>query len=142
MVEKICIECGEFKEHYGKGLCPKCYGRMNMRKFRKLNPEKDHERKRNWYLKNKEKVCFFRKRSRYLKMYNLSLGQLEDMKKEQNNKCLICNGEYELKVDHDHKTGKTRGLLCDLCNRGLGYFKDNYMLLKNASKYLKERQVD
>lgn len=46
---------------------------------------------------------------------------------------------YRLKnfeVDHCHLTGKIRGLLCDRCNRGLGYFKDNSKALLNASKYI------
>ncbi len=41
-------------------------------------------------------------------------------------------------VDHDHKTGKTRGLLCSNCNRGLGLLKDSIQIVKNALKYLKD----
>jgi len=40
-------------------------------------------------------------------------------------------------VDHDHNTGKIRGLLCNTCNRALGLLKDNKQLLINALKYLK-----
>ena len=42
-------------------------------------------------------------------------------------------------IDHCHTTGKVRGVLCDLCNKGLGQFKDNIDNLENAIKYLKER---
>lgn len=39
-------------------------------------------------------------------------------------------------IDHDHKTGKLRGLLCDRCNRGLGYLSDSVVLLLRAICYL------
>jgi hypothetical protein len=44
----------------------------------------------------------------------------------------------ELAIDHCHKTGKIRGLLCKNCNQGLGQFKDNIDLLLSAAKYLYE----
>jgi hypothetical protein len=63
------------------------------------------------------------------KGYVLRRGQWSEMAKGQDNKCAVCfrsetrtssNGEVRnLSVDHDHSTGKIRGLLCDICNRGL-----------------------
>lgn len=52
--------------------------------------------------------------------------------------CQICNEQdrRELCVDHDHVTGKVRGLLCDNCNKALGLFKDNSQFLTNAIRYL------
>lgn len=52
------------------------------------------------------------------------------------NQCVICGNEEKLVVDHDHQTGKIRGMLCSHCNRGLGHFKDDPMLLEFASQYL------
>ena len=60
---------------------------------------------------------------------------------EQDGKCLICGKhqselEKGLAVDHDHITGKVRGLLCFHCNIGLGMFRDDITLLTNAINYL------
>ena len=50
--------------------------------------------------------------------------------------CVICGVEDVLVVDHDHVTGKVRGMLCNHCNRGLGHFRDDPMLLEFAAQYL------
>lgn len=71
------------------------------------------------------------------------------MLREQNNKCVICGQEIFLfgsspkltaHVDHDHKTGKVRGLLCPECNIGLGKFRDNPDYLLKAASYLKKNK--
>jgi hypothetical protein len=51
--------------------------------------------------------------------------------------CVICgDAEAKLVVDHDHKTGAIRGILCNHCNRGLGHFRDDPVLLEFARVYL------
>lgn len=57
--------------------------------------------------------------------------------------CEICSTKCEvLSIDHDHKSGKIRGLLCNKCNLGLGHFKDDFMLLQKAINYLKNNQFN
>ena len=50
--------------------------------------------------------------------------------------CVICGSAESLVVDHDHHTGEIRGMLCNHCNRGLGHFRDDPMLLEFAAQYL------
>ena len=78
--------------------------------------------------------------------YGLKLGEFDNMLKMQDNACGICGkkesiGRYgqvnRLCVDHDHKTGVVRGLLCHTCNRGLGLFMDDNRLLTRALMWLK-----
>jgi len=78
----------------------------------------------------------------YLKhKYGITLNQYNDMLEKQGGGCKICgqkpNGRM-FPVDHDHKTGKVRHILCPECNHGIGNFKDNVSLLLRAIEYLQE----
>lgn len=60
----------------------------------------------------------------------------------QNYQCAICHRplpelEHGLAVDHDHATGKVRGLLCLNCNTGLGQFADDVVRMQRAMEYVK-----
>lgn len=77
--------------------------------------------------------------------FGISLDEYIKMAIAQHNKCAICGDEEKevrngtpknLAVDHDHATGKVRGLLCTACNQGIGKFKDDPQILKNAISYL------
>jgi hypothetical protein len=56
--------------------------------------------------------------------------------KRTTHECVICGSNEKLVVDHDHKTGQIRGMLCNHCNRGLGHFRDDPLLLEFAAVYL------
>jgi Recombination endonuclease VII len=69
--------------------------------------------------------------------FGLSREQFEEMMARQHGRCAICGDPLPSpRVDHDHKTGRVRGLLCDGCNRGLGDFRDMPALLELARRYL------
>lgn len=77
-----------------------------------------------------------------LKLKGITEEEYYQMKEAQGGKCAICPSETPWArsntwhVDHCHETGKVRGLLCANCNRGLGYFRDNTDLLREAIAYL------
>ena len=77
--------------------------------------------------------------------YGVTLQWYQDTLSLQHNTCSLCNTAFtfhgELNadspvVDHNHTTGKVRGILCNECNRGLGYFHDNPTTLRKAAVYL------
>ncbi len=72
-------------------------------------------------------------------LYGITKDQYEDLLVKQNGVCAICLSldlKKTLCVDHDHQTGRIRGLLCSKCNKGLGLFGDTRDLLLKAVKYL------
>ena len=80
-------------------------------------------------------------RNTYLqKLYKISHKEVERVEQIIKGVCTICgcsDKTRRLCVDHDHKTNKFRGLLCARCNRGIGMFRDNPILLEKASTYLR-----
>lgn len=83
-----------------------------------------------------------RKEYYYYKNYNLTYEDVKLFKQQRNYQCEICYifekdlTTRKLHIDHDHNTGKVRGLLCDNCNKSLGLLKDSTEILQNAIKYL------
>ncbi len=73
--------------------------------------------------------------------YGITPEQYNTMLKMQHGVCAICHerpSKFALAVDHDHKTGKLRKLLCSRCNTGLGMFRDDPRLIAQALIYLAE----
>lgn len=72
------------------------------------------------------------------KKYGLASGDYDKMLVEQQYRCAICQRKFidTPHVDHDHVKNKVRGLLCEGCNRGLGFFFDDAELLVSAAKYI------
>jgi len=103
-----------------------------------------HSAKRNRYICNQcsceasKKRCKDKQREYdYQRNYGISIKDYEVLLGEQRGLCLICSSsDIKLFVDHDHNTGKVRGLLCSTCNTGLGMFKDSVEILNKAKEYL------
>ena len=74
-----------------------------------------------------------------MRKYGISSATYNELLRKQNGVCAICHchQRYQsLAVDHCHKTGKVRGLLCVNCNRGLGKFFDSPLRMRNAAEYI------
>lgn len=153
-----CRKCkNKYKEEYLKRPenAEKNRDRMNRKNRNKKNKmlndadyaQKVTERNLSWRAKNKEKLDISSKKYQYqkksnLKKYGLTLERYNDICKEQDNKCIICTNPTEiLVVDHCHKSGNIRGLICFYCNTGLGYFKDEIETLKRAILYLQKEPM-
>ena len=76
-------------------------------------------------------------RSNNLKQsHGITLIEYETLYESQDGKYKICGLKKKLSVDHDHETGRIRGLLCVNCNTMLGQCFDNTEILKSGIKYL------
>ncbi len=130
-----CFKCNkEFEGTYS--WCPECK-RLYMREYQKSNKDKISDQMRKWRKINPEST----KNSKLKFSYNITLDQYNSILIAQNNCCAICKRhkdefKRDLAVDHCHKTGKIRGLLCTGCNRGIAYLKDNIETCLSAIKYL------
>lgn len=96
-------------------------------------------------LRTVEEVKLLYKNQRFTKKYSITLDDYKQILEKQNGVCGVCKQSEPsgrmLAVDHDHETGKVRGLLCTRCNILLGYCKDDINILKNAIKYLQKYDV-
>jgi len=123
--------------------------RKRAKEYRAENVEKFKEWNRKWRLNKKMKYPTLDKdhdlkyktqaSERELKRkYGLTKKDVQKMQASQENHCLICQECFTKTpcVDHDHKTGKIRGLLCGRCNRVLGNIEENVILLRNMILYL------
>lgn len=109
-------------------------------KWNKANPGVASKRMTRWKKDNPDKVKLHTRRARF-KRYGLTIEAFEGMLSAQGYRCKVCNKdrlptEREWQVDHCHKSGTVRGILCYNCNVGLGHFHDDKELLQAAINYL------
>jgi hypothetical protein len=114
------------------------------KQWREKYPEKAKLSKKKWRQNNPIKVSLLKQKHKLLK-YGITIENYNEMLINQNNVCIIClrpetmtrgNKLQSFSVDHCHKTGKVRGLLCSKCNTAIGLFDDNPILVRSAMMYL------
>lgn len=126
--------------------CPKC-GETDRTKFyvnkkgQKTNSVCRECHKKQCRVRWHSRTPIEKQASRVKLLYGLEPEQYKEMHKAQQGKCAICNEEPNTKrglhVDHNHETGKVRGLLCHGCNVALGSFKEDVTRLNKAIEYLR-----
>lgn len=131
-----CISCKEERNKYAKIY------------YKKWSSE-IQEGGSIYYHKNRETFKLRNKNNNLKRKYGITLVEYDKMYKEQDGKCGICSliftentkkgwgGKNEPCVDHDHKTGKVRGILCRGCNLSLSMIEDENFILK-SNQYLKQ----
>lgn len=119
------------------GRCSKCRSEYN-RKWRADNADRVRQKDRERHGRDRSKRLDANKRRKY----GLAQGQLDALR-VSSVVCAICGGSGSdkgrnrgLHIDHDHTTGKVRGMLCGECNIGIGKFRDDAGLLAKAIWYL------
>lgn len=112
--------------------------KANKKKYYQLNKEKILQQNREKYAKDPN----YFKDIDLKKTYGINLDQYNNLLSRQGESCAICKrpkNEFTkaLAVDHCHKTGKIRGLLCANCNRAVGNLKDSAVNAESAASYLR-----
>ena len=143
---KFCSQCSDFKSSldFGKNktnkdgrarLCKICTN-TNKRAWSQKNRPSLSAKNLAWKKKNLSKARNTNLNTKYRSRYGISLNEFKEMCLRQHNLCAICYSFSKLCVDHNHLTGKIRGLLCGPCNRAIGCLKDSSKFAANAALYL------
>lgn len=144
MTTRLCRECGAAADYAKHLFCRSCYSLYQQAQrlkhlVKRRNEDKERPRRRPNPARDRD-MALQRK-------FGITQEQYEAMLEAQGGVCKICLQEERkarhgvimaLAVDHDHETGKIRGLLCNNCNLGIGKFSDNVVYLFSAIDYLKE----
>ncbi|KKN19342.1 hypothetical protein LCGC14_0946770 [marine sediment metagenome] len=162
ILNKVCSTCeqelslGEFQKDLSRkdGLnkqCRKCSA-IRAAKYRQSTSGSQVQRK--YYRKNRDKILTYTKayqkarplatRNRaLLRRYSLTIEQHQQIYSSQNCCCALCGNPTpydKIHTDHEHETGKVRGLLCCRCNMGLGFWEDSIEGLQRAIEYLRKNE--
>lgn len=148
-LQSYCKSCGNKRAREWRSLNKekvKEYHRSHRRKeaykeWRELNIDRLRAKEREYRNKNKERLLEKGYFNRIKRKYGVTKEQYLKMMEDQKGVCAICKGlnlttRKRLVVDHCHKTGKVRGLLCDPCNKGIGLLRDSDGIAHQAQIYL------
>lgn len=141
MYGKICTDCKEVLSGKHPTICKPCMARRS-REWRTANPERARAAVTKYQKANKERLVANRRRPHVKNTYGITVDQFDEILSKQGGCCAICrtdkpNGPGKhFFVDHNHITGRVRGLLCANCNFVIGHAGDDKEVLRAAIAYL------
>ena len=139
IADKVCTKCRQRKPVTEFDKWPRPNG-TRTRRYLCKECRRSYNRNRWKNRVQKNPRCHLNKHLR--RVFGISLEEYERMEQAQQGLCAICKCKCphrkRLCVDHDHKTKKVRGLLCDPCNRGIEALKDSPEVLRAAAAYLEK----
>lgn len=161
ILTKVCSKCkgdpksaSEFYKDNQKstGLssrCKKCSIKTSSKNREKRGKVNRKQYEKEYYQRTKDKhktrqnrfLCKnpdWNKFDKIRRLYGLTKSEYNKMMENQLGICKICKNKPATCVDHCHTTKIVRGLLCNSCNSGLGYFTDNITTMNNAIQYIKD----
>lgn len=137
-------DCHPSRKHYSKGMCRPCYTSIYYKEYYK-DPA-NAEKRRAAVKRHADKQGDEWRYNRWLQhKFGITIEVYNKMLTRQNGTCAVCktsdpgHGRKFFCVDHDHKTERIRGLLCDDCNLAAGKLKDNPDAALALAEYLKTR---
>jgi hypothetical protein len=130
----------------GMKYCPKCDTVKSLEEFTKAGEYKAattyctpcwRDWQSEYYHANKDRM----RRKSIARIYGITMEELEELEASHGNRCAVCKVEADtenrnLCVDHDHDTGKVRGLLCKQCNSAAGLLGDSSQRVAALAAYL------
>lgn len=140
------------KQKERRKLNPEKYKAQRAKRYWQ-DPDKARNKARAYYEANKDRAAAVareyrkhnkdkRRMQRRFLTYGITKDAFYELWNLQSGRCAICldrladDESRTTHVDHDHKTGAVRGLLCSYCNSGLGWFRDNPVWMQRGSAYI------
>jgi hypothetical protein len=115
--------------------------KQRAREYREANKAAIAARRKLWEVQNRDRHAATQRRTSLKRIYRLTTEEWHALLEKQGGKCPICKtddpGGRNWHTDHDHATGKIRGILCGRCNIMLGHARDSVEILLAAIAYLK-----
>lgn len=112
------------------------------RRRRQENPELAREYTRRWVRNNPERARESARFSTIKRLYRLTAEEYRSLLASQNGKCAVCSVDVtalptkQIHVDHDHRTGAVRSILCYRCNLALGFVKESVVVVRALLAYV------